>query len=140
MKVSQKSLIIIAAVIWYAGGIALLLKGSALIQHAYLMDAQSIWTMLAAIVGIGVGLIRGRVLFSRSCKRNIERIKAIADPSVWQCFRPGMLMALAIMISAGAWTSRASAGNYILLCLVGALDLSISFALLTSSVVFWKHS
>jgi hypothetical protein len=32
--------------------------------------------------------------------------------------------------------SRAAAGNYTYLCLVGALDLSISFALLTSSIVF----
>ncbi len=139
MKVSQRTLIIIAAIIWYAGGIALLLKGSALIKHAYLMDAESIWTVIAALVGIGVGLIKGRVLFSRSCKKNIERIKTIADPSVWQCFRPGMLIFLAIVIPTGAWMSRAAAGNYILLCLVGSLDLSISFALLTSSIVFWKR-
>ena len=138
MKVSQRSLIIIAAIIWYAGGIALLLKGSALIKHAYLMDAESIWTVIAALVGIGAGLIKGSVLFSRGCKKNIERIKTIAYPSVWQCFRPIMLIFLAIMISAGAWMSRAAAGNYILLCLVGSLDLSISFALLTSSLVFWK--
>ena len=138
MKVSQRSLIIIAAIVWYAGGIALLLKGSALIKHAYLMDAESIWTLIAAIVGIGVGLIKGSVLFSRSCKKTIERIRTIAYPSVWQCFRPGMLIFLAVMISAGAWMSRAAAGNYLLLCLVGALDLSISFALFTSSSVFWK--
>ena len=138
MKVSQRSLIIIAAIIWYAGGIALLLKGSTLIKRAYLMDAESIWTMIAALVGIGAGLIKGRVLFSRSCKKNIERIKTLTDPSVWQFFRPGMLIFLAIMISAGAWMSRAAAGNYTFLCLVGALDLSISFALLTSSIVFWK--
>ena len=113
-------------------------EGSTLIKRAYLMDAESIWTMIAAIVGIGVGLIKGRVLFSRSCKKNIERIKTLTDPSVWQFFRPGMLIFLAIMISAGAWMSRAAAGNYTFLCLVGALDLSISFALLTSSIVFWK--
>lgn len=138
MKVSQRSLIIIAAIIWYAGGIALLLKGSILIKNAYLIDAESIWTVIAALIGIGIGIIKGRVLFSRSCKKNIERIKTITDPRVWQCFRPVMLIFLAIMISAGAWMSRAAAGNYILLCLVAALDLSISFALLTSSLVFWK--
>ena len=138
MKVSQRSLIISAASIWYAGGIVLLLKGSALIKNAYVMDAESIWTVIAAVVGIGAGLIKGKFLFNKSCKKNIERIKTIADPSVWQCFRPVMLIFLAIMIPAGAWMSRAAAGNYILLCLVGSLDLSISFALLTSSIVFWK--
>ena len=138
MKVSQRSLIIIAASIWHAGGIVLLLKGGSLIKHAYLMDAESIWAVISAVVGIGAGLIKGKFLFNKSCKKNIERIKTIAYPSVWQCFRPVMLIFLAIMSSAGAWMSRAAAGNYILLCLVGSLDLSISFALLTSSIVFWK--
>jgi hypothetical protein len=35
--------------------------------------------------------------------------------------------------------SRAAAGNFTFLCLVGALDLSIACALLSSSIVFWKH-
>jgi hypothetical protein len=47
-----------------------------------------------------------------------------------------MLIFLAIIIPTGAWMSRAAAGNFTYLCLVGALDLSISFALLTSSIVF----
>jgi len=143
-----------AAIIWYAGGIALLSKGSLLIKQAYAIDTESIWAVIAALVGIGVGLIKGRVLFSRSCKMNIERIQTIVDPSFWQCFRPRMLIFLATMISAGAWMSRAAAGNYVFLCLVGALDdnvnnvchlsfpafslQAISFALFTSSVVFWK--
>ena len=138
MKVTQRSLIIIAAIIWYAGGIVLLLKGSVLIKQAYAINTESIWTVITAVFGIGIGLIKGRVLFSRSCKKNIQRIQTIADPVVWQCFRPGMLVFLVIMISAGAWMSRTAAGNYTLLCLVGALDLSISFALLSSSLVFWK--
>lgn len=138
MKVSQRSLIIVAAIIWYTGGIVLLLKGSMLIKQAHTLDADSIWAVVAALFGMGIGFVKGRVLFSKSCKKNIERIKTIADPIVWQCFRPGMLVFLAIMISAGAWMSRAATGNYTFLCLVGALDLSISFALLTSSLVFWK--
>jgi len=138
MKVSQRTLIMIVAMIWYAGGIVLLLKGSALIINAYEMNAESIGSVVAAFVGIGAGIIKGRILFSRSCKKNIERIKAISYPRVWQCFRPGMLLFLSIIIPAGAWMSRASAGNYMFLCVVGSLDLSISFALLTSSVVFWK--
>ena len=139
MKVSHRSLIIIAAIIWYAGGIVLLLKGGALIKQAYVMDPDSLWTAIAAILGIGAGLVKGKTLFTRTCRSNLERIETIADPVVWQCFRPRMLVSLAMMISAGTWLSRIAAGNYTLLCLIGALDLSISFALLTSSLVFWKR-
>jgi hypothetical protein len=49
-----------------------------------------------------------------------------------------MLIFLAIIIPTGAWMSKSAAGNYTLLCLVGALDLSIALALLTSSTAFWN--
>ena len=138
MKVSQRTLIITAAIIWYGGGIFLAVKGSALIKNAYLIDAHSIWTTMTPIVGIIIGLLKGRFLFSQSCKKNIKRINALTDPRVWQCYRPGMLIFLAIIIPTGAWMSRAAAGNYTFLCLVGALDLSLASALLSSSIVFWK--
>ena len=138
MKVSQLTLIIIAAFVWLSGGIALLLKGGALVKNAYLIDSQSIWTFAAPLLGVIAGFIKAKFLFNKSCKKNIKRIRALASPRVWQCFRPGMLIFLAIIIPTGAWMSRAAAGNYTYLCLVGALDLSISFALLTSSIVFWQ--
>jgi hypothetical protein len=138
MNVSQRTLIIIAAIIWYTGGFVLLVKGSALIKNAYLMNAQSIWTYMAPMVGIIIGLLKGRLLFSQSCKKNIKRINALTDPRIWQCYRPGMLMFLAVVIPIGAWMSRAAAGNYMFLWLVGALDLSLACALLSSSIVFWK--
>ena len=136
MKVSQLTLIILAALVWYAGGIALLLKGSALIKGAYIIDAQSLWIFAAPLLGVIAGLLKGKFLFSKSCRKNIQRIRSLTNPRVWQCFRPGMLLFLGIIIPSGAWMSRVAAGNFTYLCLVGALDLSISFALLTSSIVF----
>ena len=139
MKVSQRTLMITAAIIWYGGGISLLFKGGALIKNAYAIDAQSIWIYLSPILGIIIGLLKGRFLFSKSCEKNIKRIKALSVPRLRQCFRPGMLIFLAIIIPTGAWMSRAAAGNLTFLCLVGVLDLSIACALLSSSIVFWKY-
>ena len=139
MKVSQRTLMIIAAIIWYGGGISLLFKGGVLINNVYAIDAQSIWIYLAPILGIILGLLKGRFFFSRSCRKNIKRIKALSDPRIWQCFKPGMLIFLFIIIPIGAWMSRAAAGNVTFLCLVSTLDLSIACALLSSSIVFWKH-
>ena len=139
MNVSQRTLVIIAAIIWYIGGFVLLVKGVALIKNAYAIEPQSIWTYIAPILGIMIGLLKGRFLFSKSCDKNINRIKALTDPRIWQCFRPGILLFLAVVIPTGAWMSRAATGNYTFLCLVGALDLSIACALLSSSIVFWKR-
>ena len=138
MSVSRLTLIIMAAFVWYSGGIALLFKGGALIKSAYLIDSQSFWTFAAPILGILAGLLKGRFLFSKSCKKNIKRIRALENPQVWQCFRPGMLIFLAIIIPTGTWMSKSAAGNYTFLCFVGALDLSISFALLSSSIIFFQ--
>jgi hypothetical protein len=139
MKVSQRTLMITAAIIWYGGGISLLFKGGALIKNVHPINAQSIWTYLSPILGIMIGLLKGRFLFSKSCEKNIKRIKALTDPRIWQCFRPGMLIFLVIIIPTGSWLSRAAAGNVTFLCLLGALDLSIACALLSSSIVFWKR-
>jgi hypothetical protein len=138
MKVSQRTLLITAAIIWYGGGISLLFKGGTLIKNGQALDAQSIWIYFALILGIVIGLLKGRFLFSKGCEKNIKRIKALGDPRIWQCFRPGMLIFLSVMIPTGAWMSRAAAGNWTCLCLVGALDISIACALLSSSIVFWR--
>jgi hypothetical protein len=50
-----------------------------------------------------------------------------------------MFFFLALMISAGATLSRVAQDNYLLLCAVAALDLTIAVALLGSSYVFWQQ-
>ena len=84
------------------------------------------------------GLVKSRFIFIQSCIRNIDRINALSTPRLWQCFRPGMLIFLAVVIPTGAWMSRAATGHHALLCWVGALDVSIGVALLLSSRAFWK--
>jgi hypothetical protein len=81
MKISHRTLIIIAAIIWYGGGISLLFKGGALIKNAYTIDPQAIWTYIAPAIGIIIGLLKGGFLFSKSCEKNIKRIKALTDPA-----------------------------------------------------------
>jgi len=138
MPASRFTLIIIAACVWYGGGIALLLKGGSLVKNAYAIDSQSAWVYAAPVLGIIIGFVKARFIFNHACKKNIIRIRSLINPRIWQCFRPGMLIFLAIIIPTGAWMSRAAAGNFGYLCGVAALDLSIATALLTSSLAFWK--
>jgi hypothetical protein len=138
MIVSKLVLLGIAAVVWYGGGIALFLKAGALVQEAYALDAASEWTYGAPIIGIVAGLIKAKFIFLHACKKNIARIKSLANPRIWQFFRPGMLIFLGIIIPTGATMSRMAAGKFGWLCTVAALDLSIGTALLISSLAFWK--
>ena len=138
MLVSRLTLIVIVACVWYGGGIALLFKGGSLVKDAYAIDSQSVWAYGAPLLGVIIGFVKARFIFNHACKKNIVRIRSLVNLRIWQCFRPGMLIFLAIIIPTGAWMSRAAAGNFGYLCGVAALDLSIATALLTSSLVFWK--
>jgi len=83
--------------------------------------------------------LKAKFLFTKSCRKNLDRIKNLENPKIWQFFRPGFFGFLAFMILAGTSLSRMAHNNYPFLINVAVLDLSISTALIVSSRVFWKH-
>jgi len=138
MVVSQRTLMILAAFVWYSGGIALVLKALSLAGSASAINPDSLWVYGAPLLGIAIGLVKVKFIFNHACKKNILRIGKLEAPKLWQCFRPGMLIFLAIIIPAGAWMSRAAAGDFLYLCIVCGLNFSIATGLLVSSIMFWR--
>lgn len=124
---------------WYAGGGVLLYKGS-----GYLLEAAesgpALPAALAGALGVAAGVLRGRTLFLRACRRNLLRINGLEEPRLWQFFRPGFFAALALMIAGGAVLARLARTGYWGGVVVGALELVIATALLTSSVAFWESA
>ena len=116
----------------------MILKALSLARSAYAINPDSPWAYGAPLLGIAIGLVKVKFIFNHACKKNILRIGKLEEPKLWQCFRPGMLIFLAIIIPAGAWMSRAAAGDFLYLCIVCGLDFSIATALLGSSLMFWK--
>ena len=139
LVVSTRSLKILAALVWYVGGIVLLLKGGSLLVEADALKPGQDWPWLAAVAGLFLGGLKARFLFNRSCQKNLDRIAALERPKLWQFFRPGFLVMLTIMVLAGATLSRLAHNNYPFLIGVAILDLGIAIALLGSSYVFWKN-
>ncbi len=138
-NISARTLHILAALVWYAGGIVLLLKGGSLLAEAEALEPERLWPWLAGIFGLCLGGLKARFIFGRSIKRNLARIAALDPRRVWQFFSPGFFVALAVMIAAGASLSRLAEGSYPFLIAVGVLDLSIAVALLGSSIVYWQR-
>jgi len=138
MNVTPQTLILLAGLVWYGGAIALLLKTVQLLHAAQAQHADQIWPWLAIMTGLLLGFLRGRFLFGRACTRNIQRIRALERPRIWQFFRPHFFILLAGMILLGRFLSHRAQNHYGLLLSVAALDLSIAVALLGSSVTFWK--
>ena len=137
--VSVRSLKILAALVWYIGGIMLILKGRSLLVEAYELKPEQVLPWLAVVAGLFLGGFQAKYLFSRSCQKNLDRIDALDRPRVWQFFKPGFFAALTVMILVGATLSRLAHNNYPFLIGVAAVDLNIGVALLGSSYVFWTQ-
>jgi hypothetical protein len=140
MKTSRKILVILAAVVWYIGGIILFRSGLELIHLALDLRPgdQSFW--FAVLFGITLGTIQAATIFSRSCRKNIERIRSLPEPRIWQFFRPGFFLALALMITTGILLDHFSQGNYYFMLAVAGLDFALTISLLGSSYIFWRET
>ncbi len=137
MTVSVRTLNICAAIVWYAGGVALTLKGFSLIMEAGILSGGGAGWRLAALGGIGLGILKAAYLFNRACKKNLDRIAALPAPKIWNFYRAWFFLFLFCMIYLGGTLSLRAHGNYSFLIVMGVLDVSIGVALLVSSYVFW---
>ena len=137
-KVSRRVLKILAAAVWYVGGLMLVRKAVIHLVEADGLRPDGDWPLFAVVVGVAAGLVKARLWFNKACRKNLARIDALERPTIWSFFRPWFFFFLALMILAGLVSARSAHGNYPFLIGVAALDLAIATALLTSSVVFWK--
>ncbi len=140
LTVSHRALNILAALVWYVGGIVLLMKGSNLLLEAELLQPDKHWPWTAAVAALLVGGIKAKFLFSKSCRKNLVRIAALDQPKPWQFFRPVFFLFLLLMIMTGAALSNLAHGKYPFLLGIAALDFTIAVALLGSSYVYWKRT
>lgn len=138
-SVSPRILNILAALVWYIGGFVLLLKARSLLLEADTLQPAQLWPWFGLVAGVLFGSLKAKFLFSKSCRKNLNRIAALQHPKLWQFFRPGFFFLLALMIASGATLSRMAHDNYPFLIGVAVLDLSIAIALLGSSYVFWQQ-
>jgi hypothetical protein len=139
LVVSTRTLNILAALTWYIGGIVLMLKGGSLLAEAEALEPHQAWPWLAIVAGLFLGALQAKFLFSRNCRKNLERIAALSQPRIWQFFRTGFFLALVVMILTGAALSRLAHGHHPFLIGVAIVDLSLATGLLGSSYVFWKQ-
>ena len=137
MKTSKRVLVYLAASVWYIGGIMLLRSGLELIVQIRSLREDTLWPVIFIVLGIGLGVYQALVIFTPSCRRNLERINLLEDPRLWQFFRPGFFLALAIMITSGILLDHFSQGHYFIMLGVAAVDFALTISLLGSSYIFW---
>ena len=138
-RASPRTLNVLAALVWYIGGLVLLWKGATLLTDAEALSPGHPWPWLGTAVGLIAGALQARYLFARNCRKNLDRIANLERPRLWEFFRPGFFVALGAMIATGASLSRLAQGSYAFLIVVGSVDIALAVSLLGSSVVFWQR-
>ena len=137
MRTSKGTLVILAAVVWHIGGLMLFRSGLELILSAVEIKPDAMWHWLAIMAGLVLGIIQARTIFTRSCRKNLHRISDLENLKIWQFFRPGFFLALAVMITSGIMLNRWAQGMYSFMLAVAAVDFALTVSLLGSSYVFW---
>ncbi len=134
--VSKRVVKAVAAAVWLSGAVVLYLKSASLLVQAHALQTDGYWWFAAVITAIVIGAIKARYLFSRFCRKNLDRIAALERPQLWQAFRPRFYLFLFAMILLGSMLSKLAAGSYPALIAVAMLDISIATALLGSAAAF----
>jgi hypothetical protein len=137
--VSARTLKMLAAAVWYGGGVALLIKSWDLLAEAFALRPDPAWPWGIVVAGFVLGGLKVRYLFARICEKNLQRIESMERPKIWQFFRRRFFFFLLLMIVLGISLSRWAHHRYVFLLWVAALDLSIGVALMGSSYMFWKR-
>ena len=140
MKTTKKTLVYLAAAVWYIGGIMLFRSGLELVIQVHELKEGTLWPAIFILSGIVLGIIQVLFIFRHSCRKNLQRINQLEDPRLWQFFRPGFFLALAIMITSGILLNHFAQGHYFFMLTVGAVDFALTISLLGSSYVFWTDS
>ena len=139
MKTSKKTLVYLAAAVWYIGGIMLFRSGLELIIQTRELKSDILWPLIIITLGIALGIIQVLFIFRHSCRKNLQRINQLEDPRIWQFYRPGFFLALAIMITSGILLDHFAQGHYYFMLGVAAVDFALTISLLGSSYVFWTE-
>ena len=140
MKTSKRTLIFLAAAVWYIGGVMLFRSGVELIRSAVALKPGGFWPWVAVLAGLILGIIQAKTVFTRSCRKNLHRINSLEDPRIWQFYRPGFFLALAIMITSGILLNLWAQGHYYPMLGVAGLDFALTVSLWGSSYVFWTKN
>jgi hypothetical protein len=114
-------------------------SGVELIRNAIELRPDGYWPWLSILTGLALGIIQATTIFARSCRKNLNRINNLENPRIWQFFRPGFFLALAVMISSGVLLNHWAQGTYFFMLGVAGLDFALSVSLLGSSYVFWTR-
>ncbi|CAE7325736.1 hypothetical protein AK812_SmicGene1421 [Symbiodinium microadriaticum] len=128
-----------AGAVWLLIGAGLLARGRGYLQQAVNIDGASSRAVTTSVVlGLLLGLAKGRFVLSKVAIKNIRRIESLQDPKPWQIFSlkfyPLMLGMMGLSVALRKLFRSGFAGGMVT---YGGLVSGIGTALFVSAFAYW---
>ncbi len=149
MLISHKIAVRLYGLIWLAVGFMLMFKGVPLIVKAGLQERLPLITffqplvgsseqatLVIVVLGLIVGLIKGKTVLAKAARRSIQRLKTFSNPMpISRLFSARYLVLLAIMMGLGMTLKifKLPADIH------GMIDLAVGSALINGALVYFRE-
>ena len=136
----KQRLLQVAGLIWIIVGLFLIYRSSGLYNLAVIEQNTSKGTLIISVIlGVVIGIIKGKFVLSKTALRNRNRINQLVPPiSIHQIFSGAFYGLIAGMMVLGFLLREFNAylGGYVV---VASIYCGIGMALIAASSVYWKN-
>ena len=136
----KQRLLQIAGLIWIVVGLFLIYRGSGLYNLAVIEQNTSKETLIISIIlGVVIGIIKGKFVLSKTALRNRNRINQLVPPlRIYQIFSGPFYGLIVGMMILGFLLREFNSylGGYVV---VASIYCGIGMALIAASSVYWKN-
>ena len=136
----KQRLLQIAGLIWIVVGLFLIYRGSGLYNLAVIEQNTSKETLIISIIlGVVIGIIKGKFVLSKTALRNRNRINQLVPPlRIHQIFSGPFYGLIVGMMLLGFLLREFNSylGGYVV---VASIYCGIGMALIAASSVYWKN-
>lgn len=136
MSAAVRALQYFAGLVWLAVGASLAVRGAGMLTHAREQSGQS-WTLVAIVLGLVLGALKGKYVLSMSARRNRDRIRKLRSPKPWNVFGPKFYPLIGLMMGFGALLRWSASAGHVNWAPVASLYLGIGAALTVSALVYF---
>ena len=136
----KQRLLQVAGLIWIIVGLFLIYRSSGLYNLAVIEQNTGKETLIISVIlGVVIGIIKGKFVLSKTALRNRNRINQLVPPlSIHQIFSGAFYGLIAGMMVLGFLLREFNAylGGYVV---VASIYCGIGMALIAASSVYWKN-
>ena len=136
----KQRLLQVAGLIWIIVGLFLIYRGTGLYNLAVVEQNTGKGALIISVIlGVVIGIIKGKFVLSKTALRNRNRINQLVPPiSIHQIFSGAFYGLIAGMMVLGFLLREFNAylGGYVV---VASIYCGIGMALIAASSVYWKN-